>query len=143
MKKLATFAVLLFATSFAFADQYGADLTLTNAISIDDAISATDAGAQDPLLIEGEVTAVCQVKGCWMGFTTENGEIRVTFKDYGFFVPLNIVGKTVLAEGTLEKVTLSLRDSKHLVKDAGGDPDTVTEPIVEYQMVATGVKVAS
>jgi hypothetical protein len=46
-------------------------------------------------------------------------------------------------EGTLEKIELSLADSKHLIEDAGGDPEMVTEPILEYQFVASGVTVKS
>lgn len=133
---------LIFSAS-TFANQYGDELTLEQSITIEQAVIATNSGNEDTLLIEGTVTSVCQVKGCWMGFANETGDVRVTFKDYEFFVPFSIVGKTALVEGTLEKVTLSLKDSKHIVQDGGGDPDSVTEPLVEYQMVATGVKVKS
>ncbi|MBK6732010.1 MAG: DUF4920 domain-containing protein [Bacteroidetes bacterium] len=38
--------------------------------------------------VKGTVTSVCQNKGCWMKLDLGNGEsMRVTFKDYGFFVP--------------------------------------------------------
>jgi hypothetical protein len=75
-----------------------------------------------------------------MALTGAGEDVRVTFKDYGFFVPSSIIGKTVLVEGTLEKVVMSLEDTKHYVKDAGGDPSTVTQPRTEYRIVATGVQ---
>lgn len=136
--KIILSVMLLALTLNATAENYGAPLTLTKAITVEEAI-ASASEQSSPVLVEGKIGSVCQVKGCWMGFNSEAGDVRVTFKDYGFFVPLSVVGKTVQAEGTLEKVTLSLEDSKHLVKDGGGDPDTVTEPLVEYQMVASGV----
>lgn len=123
------------------AAQYGAELSEVEPISVTEAIALADAGVKAAALVQAEVTTVCQTKGCWMGFSSEAGDVRVTFKDYGFFVPFSIVGKTVLAEGQLQKVALSLKDSKHYVEDAGGDPDTITEPMVEYNMLATGVKV--
>jgi len=139
------FALLLLSIStVGFADginnKYGAELTLNKTISVAQAI-ASAGKSSTPVLIEGTIGSVCQAKGCWMGFNSEAGDIRVTFKDYGFFVPFSIVGKTVQAEGTLQKVTLSLEDSKHLVKDGGGDPNAVTEPLAEYQMIASGVLV--
>lgn len=130
-------------TSVVFAENYGAPLTLSKTISVADAIAYTDNPSvnkhSSPVLIEGKIGSVCQAKGCWMGFTSEAGDIRVTFKDYGFFVPQSVVGKTLQAEGIMQKTTLSLEDSKHLVEDGGGDPNSVTEPLVEYQMVASGV----
>ena len=130
--------LLLLSSAKVFSETYGAPLTLSKSISVEEAITSVSQQSS-PILVEGKIGSVCQVKGCWMGFTSNAGDIRVTFKDYGFFVPFSVIGKTVQAQGTLEKVTLSLEDSKHLVQDGGGDPNSVTEPLVEYQMVASGV----
>ena len=138
MKIIAILLSVLLSTS-VLADNYGAPLTLDKTISVAEAISIAATNTNEPVLVEGKIGSVCQAKGCWMGFTSDAGDIRVTFKDYGFFVPLSVIGKTVQAEGIVEKVVLSLADSKHLVKDGGGDPESVTEPLVEYQMVASGV----
>jgi hypothetical protein len=144
MKKLIAIAsLLLLWSSFSLAEQYGAAIGNGPVTSVPDAIAAVDAGSQDVMLLEAEVTSVCQAKGCWLGFSSDAGDVRVTFKDYGFFVPFSIRGKQVRVEGTMEKIELSLEDSRHLIEDAGGDPATVIEPIVEYQFVATGVQVLS
>lgn len=142
MKVFLALLISLFALT-GFAENYGATVSEAEPISITEAIELVNAGDVGTALVQGEVSAVCQAKGCWMGFSSEAGDVRVTFQDYGFFVPFSIMGKTVLAEGTLEKVKLSLEESKHFTQDAGGDPDTVTEPIVEYRMVATGVRIQS
>lgn len=143
MKKYMVVTALLLWSLAAQADQYGAAISDGAITSIEEAIAATEAGRTDTMRIEAEVTSVCQAKGCWLGFTHEAGDIRVTFKDYGFFVPFSIRGKIARVEGTMEKIELSLADSKHLVEDAGGDPATVTEPIVEYQFIAAGVAIQS
>ncbi|MCW8195934.1 DUF4920 domain-containing protein [Proteobacteria bacterium 005FR1] len=139
-RTLALLAISLIALNVA-AEEYGQQLSGRSPVSVVSAIQQLDANDRLAVTVRGQVDSVCQVKGCWMGFATEAGDVRVTFKDYGFFVPFSVLGKSVVAEGELEKVTLSLAESKHLVEDAGGDPAQVVEPIVEYRLVATGVKV--
>ena len=41
----------------------------------------------------GKITDVCVKKGCWMKLDMGNDKVvRVTFKDYGFFVPTDASG---------------------------------------------------
>src|SRR5262245_8920998 len=62
------------------------------------------------LLVEGTVRAACTRKGCWMELapTAEKGAqgCRVTFKDYGFFVPTNSAGATARVEGVVKTRTI-------------------------------------
>jgi hypothetical protein len=141
--RLALAVALCSLVTLAHAEQYGAPIKGKAPMSLRAAIAQLDSRASANVLIESKVDAVCVVKGCWMALTDSGGEARVTFKDYGFFVPSSIIGKTVLVEGTLEKVVMSLEDTKHYVKDAGGDPSTVTQPRTEYRIVASGVQVKS
>jgi homoserine trans-succinylase len=140
------FATLLCCwAAIAAAEHYGAEIQSKTPLSLPAAIKQLDTKPSAEVLIESKVDKVCVVKGCWMALTNKDvkDEVRVTFKDYGFFVPSSIIGKTVLVEGTLEKVVMSLEDTKHYVKDAGGDPSTVTTPRTEYRIVANGVQVKS
>lgn len=141
MKYLVTALLCCWATLAAAAEHYGAPITAKNPLSLQAAIKKLDTTASADVLIESKVDAVCVVKGCWMALTNAKDDVRVTFKDYGFFVPSSVIGKTVLVEGKLEKVVMSLEDTKHYVKDAGGDPSTVTQPRTEYRIVASGVAV--
>lgn len=143
MKRTLALLAMGLATLTASAEEYGQQLSGSAPVPVATAIQRLDANDRVTVTVRGQVDSVCQVKGCWMGFATEAGDVRVTFKDYAFFVPFSVVGKTVVAEGEMEKVTLSLKESKHMVEDAGGDPDQVVEPIVEYRLVATGVVVES
>jgi hypothetical protein len=97
--------------------------------------------------VEGEVKAVCQAAGCWMTINLENGEtMRVTFKDYGFFVPKDIAGTNVVFKGKPEVTTTSVSDLKHYAADAGkskAEIDAITEPEIALTFVADGVLVPS
>lgn len=91
----------------------------------------------------GTVTGVCQAKGCWMTLDAGNGEtMMVTFKDYGFFVPKDITGKTVVVEGKAEIREVSVDEQRHLAADAGKSQkeiDAITQPKQELRFVADGV----
>lgn len=93
--------------------------------------------------VSGTVTSVCQAKGCWMTLDTGNGStMMVTFKDYGFFVPKDISGKTVVIDGKAEIRTVSVDEQRHLAADAGksqAEIDKITEPKEELRFVADGV----
>jgi hypothetical protein len=140
MKQLTAFVFLLLSAP-ALAGHYGAEISDAEAVSVGKALAQLDDRKKIQTLVRGAVTSVCQKKGCWMGMSSDAGDVRVTFKDYDFFVPFSIVGKTARVEGELQKVERSLKYSKHLARDAGKDPESVTEPIVEYELVATGVEV--
>ena len=65
--------------------------------------------------------------------------IRVAFKDYGFFVPTDIAGKTVTLAGTLKKRELSAEEADHYSKDL--DDEGSVRAGSTYEIVATAVRV--
>lgn len=95
------------------------------------------------VLVSGKVEEVCQMKGCWM--TIDNGEgkkIRVRFKDYAFFVPMNISGWTAYVQGSAHFDTTSVALLKHYAEDgkkSQSEIDAITEPKVELNFTAVGV----
>ena len=93
--------------------------------------------------VSGQVESVCQMKGCWMAVKLDNGEtMRVMFKDYAFFVPKDISGKTVVFEGQAQKKTVSIEDLQHYAKDAGQSKEEIakiTETKDELTFIADGV----
>jgi hypothetical protein len=136
------FALLLALTaSSSWAEHYGAPVTAKNPIPLASAIKQLGNQSMANVVVESKVDKICVAKGCWLGLVDASTDARLTFKDYAFFVPQSLIGKRVIVEGTLEKVTMTLEDTKHYVKDAGGDPSTVTQPRVEYRIVASGVQV--
>lgn len=86
-----------------------------------------------------EIEDVCQMKGCWMTLKSQNGDrIRVTFKDYGFFVPKDAADKEVIVEGMATMGSLDEATAKHYADDAGREfnPD---KNLKEISIVASGV----
>ena len=95
--------------------------------------------------ITGKVSEVCQEKGCWMKLERANGEkVMVKFKDYGFFMPKDIVGKDVVLDGEAVVKEVSVKQQQHYAKDAGKSEEEIKkikEPKKELQFVAKGVLV--
>lgn len=93
--------------------------------------------------VTGTVESVCQVKGCWMKVKMADGEtMRVMFKDYAFFVPKDITGKTVVIEGEAQKKTVPVEHLQHYAQDAGKSKEEIakiTEPKQELTFIADGV----
>lgn len=75
--------------------------------------------ATNVVRVMAKVTEVCQKRGCWMVLTDGNSMVRVTFKDDGFFVPKDIAGKTIIAEGLVTEEIISETDARHHAEDAG------------------------
>lgn len=95
--------------------------------------------------LTGKVVEVCQEKGCWMKLERTNGEkLMVKFKDYGFFMPKNIIGKEVVLDGEATVKEISVKQQRHYAQDAGRSKDEIEkikEPKKELQFVAKGVLV--
>jgi hypothetical protein len=93
--------------------------------------------------VVGEIKEVCSKKGCWMTIDLPNGQsMRVTFKDYGFFVPLNSSGYPVVIEGIATKKVTDVETLRHYAEDAGKSKEEIekiTESKNEYAFEAVGV----
>jgi hypothetical protein len=88
--------------------------------------------------IETRISQVCQKKGCFMIATSGKHAVRISFKDYAFFVPTDTSGKTVTLTGTLIERTLSEEQAAHFREDAGGDSIQAGKV---YEIVADSVSI--
>jgi len=95
----------------------------------------------DVITIETEIAEVCEKKGCFFVANAGSESARITFKDYGFFIPTDSKGKTVKLIGTFNVKELTEEEAKHYAEDAGQDPDSITGPQKEYSIIATSVLV--
>lgn len=124
---------------------YGAKTTAKGAISVTDLEGKLVDADKFTGKVKGEVTGVCVKKGCWMKLKQENGEgIMIRFKDYGFFMPQNIVGKEVVLDGIAEVTVTPVEDLKHYAEDAGKSKEEIakiTAPKKEIEFTAKGVLV--
>jgi hypothetical protein len=95
--------------------------------------------------VEGTAASVCQKKGCWLMLKGGDREVRVTFKDYGFFVPKDLAGQKLVVEGVVSETEISEKDAKHYAKDAGASKEEIAKiqgSKKDYAIVATAVSVA-
>lgn len=98
------------------------------------------------LKLEGTIVQTCARKGCWMTVDLGEGKLmRVTFKDYGFFVPKDSVsGKKVVFEGVAIKSVTPVEELRHYAEDAGSSEEEISKIIEakeEYKFVAKGVAI--
>ena len=96
--------------------------------------------ADKSIVVEARVSQVCQKKGCF--FIAKDGAttVRVSFKDYSFFVPTDISGRDVTLVGKLKQVELSAEQAAHLEEDMGSDSAAV-EAGPQFEIVASAVRV--
>ena len=96
------------------------------------------------VLVEGTVRKACERKGCWMELATaadaKGPGVRVTFKDYGFFVPLDSAGSQARVEGVVKVTELSESMAKHYEAEGAQVPRGTDGKPREVQLVATGVE---
>ena len=94
------------------------------------------------VMVEAKVRKACEKKGCWMELAGEEKGpgVRVTFKDYGFFVPLDSAGSTAKVEGVVKLTELSEQKAKHYEGEGASVPKGKDGKYREVQLVATGVE---
>ena len=110
-------------SAIAATSSHGAALPKGDLVVLSKVLSNPDAYAKQTLLVEGTVKSVCTKKGCWMeiaaGKDAKAASCRVTFKDYGFFVPLDSKGATAKLAGTITVKTLPKSHVDHLQGEGG------------------------
>ena len=91
------------------------------------------------VLVEGVVRRACSQMGCWMELAPAEGGtgVRVTFKDYGFFVPTDSAGAKARVQGRIQVSQLSAKQAEHLRSEGGSMAAGAQR---EVQLVATGVE---
>lgn len=93
----------------------------------------------------GTVVEVCKKKGCFMKIAQANGDpIMVQFTNYAYFMPQNIVGKTVVVEGKAKLNETSVARLKHYAADAGKSQEEIAminQPKKDIAVMADGVLV--
>jgi hypothetical protein len=144
---LATFLFVgLFTTTVVAQEeeetQFGEEITMDGAMSFTDFYDQMKEKEEMEVKIKGEVTGVCQKKGCWMTMEEDGKELFIKFKDYGFFVPKTISGRTAVIDGKAFREVVSVDEQKHMAEDAGKSEEEIakiTEPKEELRFMANGV----
>ncbi len=122
---------------------FGASITQDNAVASSQLTEKMKGKDSLKIKLTGVVEAVCQKKGCWMNLNIGGSEpMKVSFKDYAFFVPKDAAGKTAFIDGVAFKDTISVADLKHYAEDAGKSKEEIekiTQPEINIGFEANGV----
>ncbi len=126
-------------------DSYGEKINADGAITLEalgKKLQKTDSYTGK---VKGKVITSCATKGCWLTMELpDKTKMQVKFKDYGFFVPTAISGKTVVIEGEARQKTVSVNELRHYAEDAKKSKteiDAITQPEKQVKFVANGVLV--
>ncbi len=121
---------------------FGAPMTdAGQAVSLHELVSNEEQYLGREVLLRTRIAKVCQKKGCFFIAQDGNAVARITFKDYGFFIPTDSAGKEVTLTGTFNRQQLSGAKARHYQQDLGETPAKRPGTSLEYQVVATSVRI--
>jgi Domain of unknown function (DUF4920) len=120
-------------------ESYGGPVTMNakKARSVAKVTKVTPADGPE-ILATGTVAEVCQAKGCWMTVRDGDKDLRVEFKDYGFFVPWDSEGKAVRLQGVVQQRELSEEERAHYAAESKSGKKLPASTLV---FVASGVQI--
>ncbi len=126
----------------AFVVHRGARFSGAPEVTLAALLADPQAHAGKTVTVKATVRNACQKKGCWMELS--DGEkapgVRVTFKDYGFFVPLDSKGAAAQVEGEVKVAELSEQTAAHYTSEGATVPRGKDGKPREVQLVASGVE---
>jgi hypothetical protein len=125
--------------------RFGSPISGGVSIALSKVMGAPDAFRDQSVVVEATVRRNCTRRGCWMeisdGAASEAPGCRVTFKDYGFFVPLDSAGSKARVQGTVQVRVVPGSEVEHMesegAKFASKQADGTAH---EVRMIATGVE---
>ena len=95
--------------------------------------------------VRATVVEVCQAEGCWIKVKREGeAPMMVRAANHAFLMPENLVGHTVVIEGTAQVKEVSEAMRRHYAEDAGKSKkeiEAIKGPEKDIQFSATGVRV--
>ena len=124
-------------------ETFGAPLSAGETLPLAKVLGAPDAYAGKQVRVEGVVRTACAKKGCWMELAAADGTgpgCRVTFQNYGFFVPRDSAGAKARLEGVLQVKTLAKKEVDHLEAEGAKFAKAEDGTAKEFRIVATGVE---
>jgi hypothetical protein len=106
------------------AETFGGGVSAGETTSIQKILADPDAYVGQRVRIEGQVSDVCPMKGCWMEIAEPEGDrLRVKVEDGVIIFPKDAKGKRAVAEGVLEELPMDreqyVRWMSHLAEERG------------------------
>jgi hypothetical protein len=127
------------------ANSYGSEISTAGAKPVSQVPLLLQQQDSLYLTLSGTALSSCTKKGCWMTVDLGTGEsMRVTFKDYAFFVPKDLSGEQVVMEGVLKREVSSVEEQRHYAEDAGksaAEIAAIQQADTAYTFEAVGVQI--
>jgi hypothetical protein len=126
------------------ATPLGKPLTVSEPVPVAALMANPDASVGKVVQVRGKVTEVCERMGCWMQLVDGRTGVRVKVQDGDIVFPKSAIGRTAIAEGTLNKLQLSreqaIARAKHEAEERGTkfNPASVKTGATIYQIQGTG-----
>ena len=124
---------------------YGAKVENSNAVEATNLPALLSGKDTIKVKVQATVLDACAEKGCWMTLKiNDSTSATVKMKGYAFFVPQDIIGKTVLVEGISFMRTTSVTELKHFAEDAKKSKKeiaAITQPEKQVRVLADGILV--
>lgn len=102
------------AASAGTPSHFGAALEPGPTVALGALLSDPKPYANQTVTTEGRVQRACSRKGCWMEIGEGEDACRVTFKDYGFFVPTDSAGAYAKIQGRVDTREVEPAAVEHL-----------------------------
>ena len=122
-------ATVLAAEESCKQTSFGSGVKLAEATPIAAIAAKPDDYVGKAVRIEGEVAAVCEMKGCWMELVADGADVegrpalRIKVDDGDIVFPVAAKGKRAAAEGVVESVEMERKEyakfRKHEAKETG------------------------
>lgn len=126
-------------------DKYGSITTVEGAVDIAEIPAQLAQKESFDTKVKAKVLDVCSKKGCWLKLAVNDStEAFVKMKDYAFFAPLAIKGKTIVMDAKASIKTTSVEELQHYAEDAKKSKeeiDAIKEPEKEISFLASGIQV--
>ncbi|MBX3240149.1 MAG: DUF4920 domain-containing protein [Chitinophagaceae bacterium] len=126
-------------------DAYGAVVNAKGADPITTLPAKLDGDNPVAAKIKAKVLDVCPKKGCWLKLEINDSTTAfVKMKDYAFFLPTAIKGKTIVLDGEAVLKTTSVEELRHYAEDAKKSKEeieAITKPKEEIRLTANGIVV--
>ena len=119
---------------------------------VDELLLSANESLGQKLLVNGIITEVCPMRGCWIQVKDYNSDssIRIKVTDGEIVFPLSAKGKNIIAEGIFTKLELSEKQAKnwkhHLALEKGIELDTSSiilsaSDFYEYRLNSNSAKI--
>jgi hypothetical protein len=126
--------------------QYGNALTVTEVTNVSDILADPENFDGKRVLVEGKITDVCEMMGCWIMLQGDDPTMNIRFKveDGVIEFPMEVKGKMARAEGIVSVKMLTVEEQitqgQHHAEETGAtfDESTVTGPKQQIQLSGEG-----